>query len=80
MEEDRRKHARRADGPGSARVQCYADIRACMKARLLAYYQRHPNLIGDERSQRAIKESTEGLSCIFDVLDKYRIEVDNTGR
>lgn len=74
MEDDRRKQARRSVGADAIRTQCYAEIRDCMKARLLAYYQHHPTLLGDQRSQDAIRESTAGLACIFDILDKYRIE------
>ncbi len=44
-----------------------------MKTRILAYYNAHQDLVGDERSQRAIKESMEGLECIFTVLDGYAI-------
>jgi hypothetical protein len=56
-----------------ARLECYAAIRDCMRTRLLDYYQRHKELIGDARSQAAIKESVEGLDCILEVLDTYEI-------
>jgi hypothetical protein len=56
-----------------ARLECYAEIRDCMRTRLLEYYQRHKEYLGDERSQAAIKESVDGLNCIFEVLDTYEI-------
>jgi len=55
------------------RLDCYAELNDCMKKRLLAYYERHQELLGDARSQEAIKESVDGLECIFAVLDKYQI-------
>jgi hypothetical protein len=56
-----------------ARLACYQEIKTCMKTRILEYYQRHQDILGDERSQRAIKESMDGLECIFQVLDNYQI-------
>ena len=35
------------------------------------YYTENPDLLGDERSQKAIQWSLEGLECILKVLDKY---------
>lgn len=57
----------------SDRLECYAAIRDCMKTRLMDYYSRNKSLLGDERSQAAVKESLEGLECIFSVLDKFDI-------
>jgi hypothetical protein len=57
----------------ATRLACYAEIRDCMRTRLLSYYQRHKEYLGDERSQIAIKESVDGLNCIFEVLDTYEI-------
>jgi hypothetical protein len=68
---ERRQRAR--TGPDVIRHQCYEEIRACMKSRILAYYGQHQELLGDERSRRAITESMEGLECIFSVLDGYAI-------
>lgn len=64
----------------AARLSCYAEIRDCMKTGILAYYQAHKDLLGDDRSQRAIKESVQGLECIFAVLDKYEIRAKDERR
>lgn len=62
----------------SARLECYAAIRDCMKTRLLEYYQRHKEFLGDARSQAAMKESLDGLDCIFTVLDGFEISKKHT--
>jgi len=55
------------------RLECYSRIEAVMKNGVSAYYRKHPDLIGDERSQNAVKESVLGLQAIFAVLDDYVI-------
>lgn len=57
----------------AARLACYADIRDCMKTRLLAFYSAHKELLGDTRSKEAISQSLNGLDAIFVVLDNYVI-------
>lgn len=61
------------DDLNASRLACYAEIRDCMKTRLLAYYGVHKDLLGDARSKDAITESLSGLDGIFAVLDKYEI-------
>jgi hypothetical protein len=56
-----------------ARLQCYAEIKECMSSRIFAYYKKHQDYLHDARSLAAIKESVEGLDCIFAILDKYDI-------
>ncbi len=61
------------DDLNTARLACYAEIRDCMKTRLLAFYGIHKEFLGDARSKDAISESLNGLDGIFAVLDKYEI-------
>lgn len=58
----------------TCRAQCYAEIKAAMKAGIRAYYEEFPERIGDVRSNDAIKHSLKGLAAIFAVLDKYEIQ------
>jgi hypothetical protein len=53
------------------RGACYDAIRQCMKDGVARYYRTHPELMGDKRSDEAIRWSLEGLACIFRVLDQY---------
>ena len=55
------------------RLECYSRIEAVMKNGVSSYYRKRPELIGDDRSQNAIKESVIGLQAIFAVLDDYDI-------
>lgn len=57
----------------ATRLACYADIRDCMKIRLLTFYGSHREFLGDARSKDAISESLNGLDAIFVVLYKYGI-------
>lgn len=59
------------------RQECYARVKDVMETGILTYYNEYRGILGDERSQRAIQRSVEGLHAIYDVLDQYQITAKN---
>jgi hypothetical protein len=56
------------------RKDCYSALSQIMARRISKYYDARPNLRGDPRSKRAVKESVDGLNEIFRKLDEYEIQ------
>lgn len=57
----------------TAREEAYTRIVTMMKASIEAYLLQHPDRAVDQRSKDAEKESLDGLTKIFAILDEYLI-------
>ncbi len=57
----------------SARERANAEIVAVARDGLAAYYEAHPDRLGDARSQDAISVSTAGIGAVLAVLERYEI-------
>lgn len=57
----------------AVRQRVYAEIVACAREGLAAYYQRHPERLGDERAKDALTDSMAGVASILKVLDRYDV-------
>lgn len=57
----------------SPRERCYHAIRNAVGQGLASYYLGHRTLLGDPRSQDAIRASRAGVEAILAILDRYEI-------
>ena len=59
--------------PNTARIECYAAIKDCVRTSTLAYLKENRSVISDEMAQEAVDESLAAMECIFKILDGYEI-------
>lgn len=60
--------------PNTARIQCYAAIKDCVRASAMSYLEARKSNLSDAMAQEVVKESLAAMECIFKVLDGYDIQ------